>query len=424
MISASRRGLRSINSLRDRRRQEVAELLATDGATAALALHGTPLLLLEPEQVRAQYRRLRAALPFVRFHYAVKALSHDAVVAALADEGCGFDVASGEEIALLAHHGVDASRVIHTHPVKKPVEIAEARAAGVSTFVIDSENELEKFRGTDGVCLLVRLAYRSPHAKSDLSSKFGVGGFEAGRLVARAHEVGIRVAGFSFHTGSQLDDPERVAAAIADTVALMDQLEDDLGVRFDTLDIGGGFPVAYDTDVRSIETFAAVIRPVLAPLQHRFDIIAEPGRILVAEAMTLITSVVGIAERSDGCWYHLDDGVYGAYSNVVAEDVHPLVFAVKEIEGASSAETHRWATLAGPTCDSADVIARETLLPELGVGDLLASPAMGAYTVVTATRFNGRAVTPVAVLASAPSAASTAPARVREQASVAYSAVP
>ena len=128
-------------------------------------------------------------------------------------------------------------------------------------------------------------------------------------------------------------------------------------------------------------------------------IIAEPGRILAAEAMTLVTSVVGVSERGDGRWYYLDDGVYGSYSNVLAEDVHPLIFSERELNGDDTdAATHRWATLAGPTCDSTDVIAREVLLPDLAVGDLLVSPAMGAYTSVTATRFNGRDVTPIAVV--------------------------
>ena len=98
--------------------------------------------------------------------------------------------------------------------------------------------------------------------------------------------------------------------------------------------------------------------------------------------MTLVTSVVGIAERGDGRWYYLDDGLYGSYSNVLTEDVHPLIFAERELAGRDTdAATHRWATLAGPTCDSTDVIAREVLLPDLAVGDLLVSPAMGAYTV-------------------------------------------
>ncbi|MET0296630.1 MAG: type III PLP-dependent enzyme [Microbacterium sp.] len=389
--------MNAVDTLRDRRRRECAALVQTDAARAALALHGTPLLLLDPDRVRRQYRRLRAALPFVRFHYAVKALSHDDVVAALAAAGCYFDVATGEELALVVRHGVDPSRIIHTHPVKKPAEIAEASAAGIRTFVVDNVTELDKFADAPAdLRLLVRLSFRSPHAKSDLSSKFGVGRFEAERLVEAALRRGIRVAGFSFHVGSQLDDPDRFARAIADTVALMDDLEARLPVRFSVLDIGGGFPVAYDEPVASIEQVADRIRPVLEPLAARFEIVAEPGRVLVGEAMTLVTSVVGVAERDDGRWYYLDDGVYGSYSNVVAEDVHPLVFAERELRG--DADAHRWATIAGPTCDSADVVAREVLLPDLAVGDLLVSPAMGAYTAVTATRFNGRPLTPVAVV--------------------------
>lgn len=391
---------RAERSLDERRRAEASALLSTMAARAAIALHGTPVLLLDPERVRRQYRRLRNALPFVRFHYAVKALAHDTVIAALDEAGCAFDVATGEEVAQLVGRGVDPSRMLHTHPIKKPAEIAEALAAGVRRFVVDNEAELGKFvDAPPDVRLLVRLAYRSPHAKSDLSSKFGVGPFEAAHLVERAQALGIRIAGFSFHVGSQLDDPDRFAAAVADTLALMEDLERRLGARFDTLDIGGGFPVSYDTSVATIEEIAARMRPLLEPHAGRLDIIAEPGRILVAEAMTLVTSVAGIAERDDGRWYYLDDGLYGSYSNVFTEDVHPLVFAERELrDDAADAADHRWATLAGPTCDSSDVIAREVLLPELEVGDLLVSPVMGAYTTVTATRFNGRPFTPVAVV--------------------------
>jgi ornithine decarboxylase len=395
---ATRRQVRAARTHREIRAEETAALLASDIAQAAIALHGTPVLLLDPETVRRQFGRLAAALPFVGFHYAVKALSHEAVIAALADEGCGFDIATGEELDLL--DGIDRTRIIHTHPIKKAAEIAEALAAGIRTFVIDNDAELEKFAGApDDVRLLIRLAYRSPNAKSDLSTKFGVGPFEAAHLVERALECGIRIGGFSFHVGSQLDEPARFAAAIAETLELMDHLEATYSVRFETLDIGGGFPIAYDSAVTSLEDLAAVIRPLLEPRAERLSIIAEPGRVMVAEAMTLVTSVVGIAERGDGRWYYLDDGLYGSYSNVLTEDVHPLVFSERELSGRDSdAATHRWATLAGPTCDSSDVIAREALLPDLAVGDLLVSPAMGAYTVVTSTRFNGRAPTPVAVI--------------------------
>jgi ornithine decarboxylase len=403
-MSAAARGRRATRSLRETRRAEASALLSSDAARAAIALHGTPVLLLDPDRVRRQYRRLRNALPFVRFHYAVKALSHDAVIGALAAAGCGFDVATSEELQLVAAHGVDATRVIHTHPIKKPREITEAIDAGVRTFVVDNETELAKFEGTpDDVRILVRLAYRSPHAKSDLSSKFGVGAFEAEHLVERALALGIEVGGFSFHVGSQLDDADRFVQAVSETLALMAALEKRWGIRFETLDIGGGFPTAYDAPVASVEEVGARLRAVLEPYAERYDIIAEPGRVMVAEAMMLVTSVAGIAERADGRWYYLDDGLYGAYSNVLTEDVHPMIFAERELKGrATDAAPHRWATLGGPTCDSSDVIAREVMLPDLQVGDLLVSPAMGAYTTVTATRFNGRPFTPVAVVGRGP----------------------
>lgn len=387
----------AVAELVDLRRRETAALLSSDAARAALAMHGTPLLLLDAGRVLRQYQRLRRALPFVRFHYAVKALAHDAVVGALARAGCDFDVATRDELDLVVRHGAQPGRVLHTHPIKKVSEIADAIAIGVRTFVVDNEVELEKFCGAPhGVRVLVRLAYRSPHAASDLSSKFGVGAHEAERLVRRAIELGVHVAGFSFHVGSQLDDPDRFAAAVDETMALVDDLESRLPVRFSVLDIGGGFPVAYDLPVTPLEAIAERIRPALTAAASRLEIIAEPGRILAAEAMILITSVVGIAERDDGRWYYVDDGVYGSYSNVVAEGVHPLVLA--ECELRTRRTDHRWATVAGPTCDSTDVVAREVLLPDLAVGDLLASPVMGAYTSVTATRFNGRDLTPIVVV--------------------------
>ncbi len=391
--------------LDDVRRQEVAELLALPSARAALAQYGTPLLLLDVERVRAQHRRLRAALPFVRFHYAVKALDHPAVIAAIAEDGGAFDVATTEELALVRRHGVTGDRILHTHPVKKPAEIAAARAAGVSTFVVDNVSELDKFVGLDAR-VLIRLAYRSPHARVDLSSKFGVAPDAAETLVRAALDRGIRVGGFSFHVGSQLDDPARFAEATAATLALMDRLESSLPVRLDMLDIGGGFPASYDQLVAPLETIADALRPLLAPRADDIDIVAEPGRVMVAESMTLVSSVVGIADRPDGRWYYVDDGVYGSYSNVVSEGVHPLVFAERDlVDAAASTRTaaSTRATIAGPTCDSLDVIARDVALPDLAIGDLLVSPVMGAYTAVTASRFNGRPATPIAVVAASSS---------------------
>jgi ornithine decarboxylase len=121
---------------------------------------------------------------------------------------------------------------------------------------------------------------------------------------------------------------------------------------------------------------------------HDFTLLAEPGRYLAADCMTLLTSVVGTAERDGREWHYLDDGLYGSYSNVMTEDVHPPILALRELtdDGASQYEP---VTLAGPTCDSADVIARDYPMPPLEVGDIVVSPMMGAYTAVTSSRFNG-----------------------------------
>lgn len=381
---------------RARRRAGLAALLERTDVRDAIRHGGTPVLLLDLDTVRAQYRRLVRALPGVRFHYAVKALAHPAVIESLRDEDACFDVASLDELAAVTAAGVGVERVICTQPIKTVGEIRETYASGVRTFVVDNATEVAKLAGLPSdLRVLVRLAYPNPAARCDLSSKFGVDPAGVGELVERALHQGTTVAGFSFHVGSQLDDVRPFRDAVAGTLDLMGALEARLPVRFDTLDIGGGIPAGYDRDVVQIEEVAAALRPLLSSRSAELDVIAEPGRVVVADAMTLVTSVVGIADRPDGRWYYLDDGLYGSYSNVLTEHVHPLVIAEREVHGIPST-SH--ATLAGPTCDSSDVICRATPMPELEVGDLVLSPTMGAYTTVTASRFNGRPLTRIVPL--------------------------
>lgn len=385
------------------RAREVAELLEHPGVAGALGRHGTPLLLLEPDRIRTQYRRLTTAPPFVEFFYAVKALAHPVVIDTLAEEGCGFDVASIEEVDLVRSRGLPTSAMLFTHPVKKPSEIAAARDRGFRLFVADNPVELRKIAAAcPGAGVLIRLAYGNPDAKSDLSTKFGAAREDARDLTLLAMHLDLDVRGFSFHAGSQSGDPGPFVIAVERTLQVMDTLESTIPIRFEMLDIGGGFPVAYDRTVASIEEIGAALRSSLRDRADEVRIVAEPGRVLVAESMALLTSVVGTAERAGRPWIYLDDGVYGSYSNVVAEDVHPLLIPVSGSGATSPPGPAALTTVAGPTCDSADVIARDVLLPELAVGDLLASPAMGAYTLVTATTFNGRGLPHVEVIEHTP----------------------
>jgi ornithine decarboxylase len=376
-------------------------LRARAGHWRALAAeHGTPLLVLDPHRVAAQYSLLTEHLPRFRLHYAVKALPHPAVLSVLAACGSSFDVATGTEVDLLHAMGIPMARAIYTHPVKKPADIDHAYARGIRTFVVDNPIEAQKFAGRPSdVEILVRLAFGNPSAKSDLSTKFGVDPADAELLVKHVASAGVRFAGFSFHVGSQGTSVTPYRKALDATVLLSRHVERTLGLHVSTIDVGGGFPVSYRDEMAPIDAIGAVVADVLGP-RHDYAMLAEPGRFVVADCMTLLTSVVGSATRAGRTWHYLDDGLYGSYSNVLTEDVHPPILALSELDADPDGQPPLEAvTLAGPTCDSVDVIAHDYPMPTLGVGDLVVSPVMGAYTSVTSSRFNGIAETKIVVSA-------------------------
>ena len=378
------------------RRSQLREDLREDSdrLTALAERHGTPLLVLRPHLVARRYRLLAEKLQGFRLHYAVKALPHPIVLSTIAVCGGGFDVASSGEVDRLQDLGLPMDRCIDTHPVKKPADIDHAYAAGIRTFVVENPCEVQKFAGRpDDIELLVRLAFRNPTAKSDLSSKFGVMPADAELLVKHIIASGAKFAGFSFHVGSQSATVEPYGAALRGTLDLLAHVEETLGVRGRVIDIGGGFPVSYRDDVPDLDAITDVIDDELGSARNDFTLLAEPGRFLVADCMTLLTSVVGRAERDGQVWHYLDDGLYGSYSNVMTEDVHPPILALRELD--NDAVSLEPVTLAGPTCDSADVIARDYPMPGLDVGDIVVSPMMGAYTSVTSSGFNGIAATPI-----------------------------
>ncbi|HYM33988.1 MAG TPA: hypothetical protein VET48_01265, partial [Steroidobacteraceae bacterium] len=246
---------------------------------ALVAQFGSPLLVVDCGQVRKQYHALKAALPGVDLHYALKPLPHAAVVACLRDEGAFFDLATTGEVEMVKQQGVAPERCIHTHPIKRDQDIRDALRFGVTTFVVDNPDEVKKFvRYRKRAELLIRVSFRSPDAVCDLSKKFGCDPAAVLELMHLARRVGVRVRGLSFHVGSQAIDPSKYVEAIEACKNLFAEALLAGLPGLDMLDIGGGFPVPYREDVPSIDEFCAPIREALTKMPAHVRVIAEPGR--------------------------------------------------------------------------------------------------------------------------------------------------
>ena len=355
----------------------------TPDLRALVAHHGTPLLLIDCHAIRTQYRALRQALPDVTLCYALKPLPHRNVVAELRDLGASFDVATTGEIKLVRAAGVAAERCIHTHPIKSSRDISAALRFGIRTFVVDNPDELRKFRRhRKNADVLLRLSFRDPTAVVDLSRKFGCEPAAVLPLLSLARKLGVRVRGLSFHVGSQVADPSKYVEAIGVCAELIASADQSGVAALDVLDIGGGFPIPYHDERLPIRQFCRPIRQALRKLPKHVRVLAEPGRFIAGPAGTAVARVIGRAQREGRWWYYLDDGIYGSFSGQLYDHArYPI--EVPDRDGPLHPSV-----LAGPTCDSIDVVREDLPLPELQIGDLVVGRMMGAYTSATATDFN------------------------------------
>jgi len=344
--------------------------------------YGSPLFIIDAERVRRQYRRLAAALPGVDLHYALKPLPHSSVITTLNAEGAYFDLATNGEVELVRRLKIAPQRCIHTHPIKRDSDIRTALSFGVRHFVVDNPDELRKFvKFRSRAALLIRVCFRSPDAVVDLSRKFGCDPGSVADLFRLAAELRLTVDGLSFHVGSQAADAAMVVKAIAvcrDLLPIARYAGHDLSI----LDIGGGYPVDYVDRALAIEEYCAPICAALRTLPATIRVIAEPGRYIAAPAAIAVASVMGRAQRGGHWWYYLDDGLYGSYSGQIYDH------ARYPVEALVPPGSKYPSILAGPTCDSIDVVREQIELPKLDVGDLIVGRVMGAYTWASASEFN------------------------------------
>lgn len=349
---------------------------------AARENYTRPFLILDTGIVRDKARRLRASMPRVRPHYAVKANPDRRVLKVLAQEGVGFEIASTDELDLLISLGVSAAEVFYSNPVKSRDAIAYAAGKGVEWFVVDSVDESRRvFEVKPDAKQYLRIA--TPNIGSDwpLSGKFGAGVADTREIIAAAAKMGADLAGVTFHVGSQCRNPANWRVGIEKARAVFDAMLK-AGLKPRLLDIGGGFPVRHVKPIPSIEVIGEVVNEALKAFPEEVRVIAEPGRYMVSDAGYFVCRVLGTAMRAGKRWMHWDAGVFGG----VIETTEGLKYRVRTDR---SGHDIPW-NVGGPTCDSVDVVLRDEPLPsDLQEGDFIYLHNAGAYTTAYASRFNG-----------------------------------
>lgn len=341
-----------------------------------------PFLVVDSDLIRSKARRFIDAMPRVRPHYAVKANPHPDVLRTLVEEGVGFEIASVAELELLMDLGVPAREIYYSNPIKSRDYLQCAARAGVEWYVLDCVEELEKI---DEVKPDAKLYVRidAPNVGSDwpLSGKFGAHGEEVREIIAAAVRLKADLAGVTFHVGSQCRNPENWRVGIESAKRVMAQMRM-AGLTPRLLNIGGGYPVLHTKPIPAIEDIAAVVNAALADVPEEVRVMAEPGRYLVSDAAWFVCRVIGTATRAGKRWMYWDAGVFGG----LIETMEGLEYRVLTDRNGPSIP---W-TVAGPTCDSVDVVLREHLLPgDLREGDFVYIPNAGAYTSAYASGFNG-----------------------------------
>ena len=353
----------------------------------------TPVLELHVPTALARLNQLRAALPGTAVHYAVKANPHPELLRALVGAGASFDVASPAEVQACLDAGARPADLVYSNPIKRRADIVASAAMGVRLFVVDTNVETHKVaEAAPGSAVLCRIVTSGSGSDWPLSRKYGCSTAEAVEVLRLAAGLGLAPAGVSFHVGSQQRNPSAWDAPIEASSRIFAALRE-AGLRPWLLDLGGGFPAAHEGGAPSLDTYGVAIRK---SLRRRFGsrrprTLIEPGRSIVADAGRLVTSVVAVVHRGDTRWVYLDAGVFTGLVETLDE-------AIRYRLETDATGTTGPCVLAGPTCDSADVLYEKqpVHLPlSLAEGDRVVLTSAGAYTTCYSTvGFNGFAPLP------------------------------
>lgn len=345
--------------------------------------NGTPLFIISRSELIKNLNRFRTLLPRVEPFYAVKSNSHPEILKVFAKKGASFDVASQGEMESLFKINVPADRMLFANTIKRSEALRFVKDHRINLMTFDSEYELYKIsKFTPDAKVLVRVKVPNVGSIVELSVKFGVEPADAILLLIKAHKLGLKPVGISFHVGSQCLKVENYIEALemASIIFRDAKLKQ---LPLETLDIGGGFPIRhfdYENDYFA-EMSVTINKEMDRLFEPSIKIIAEPGRALVGSACTLVMKVIGKAIRFNKHWYYLDDGIYGSLSGLIYDHCKYQYKTLRK-------GTTQISTLAGPTCDGLDVISYTEEMPELEIGDIIYASNAGAYSIASATNFN------------------------------------
>ncbi|EAX89268.1 Pyridoxal-dependent decarboxylase, pyridoxal binding domain containing protein [Trichomonas vaginalis G3] len=351
-------------------------------------------------KVRYSTQLWESYLPRVKAHYAVKCCDEPNILRFLADRGFGFDCASKKELQMITELGVDANRIVFSHPLKNHEALVYAKELGVDRMAFDTEEELRKIlRYYPEAEVFLRVKPKFTNAKIPLSKKFGAAPEDVPNLLQLAHELGANFIGFSFHVGSLCDDINTFRTALQYVSELKVKAEE-LGLNVCFIDIGGGFLPPNAPCNNSFKEITETINAAIDEFfgENEIEFIGEPGRFFASEYMDLILPVIGAKVHVDGHGektqsIYIPDGIYGAFNALIYDHAEPH-FEIHTEGESEKLPTTIW----GQTCDSADIVYEDMMWPELEVGDLLIIRRFSAYTYSPTAFFNGFHHHPVVVL--------------------------
>ncbi|MCE5194947.1 MAG: type III PLP-dependent enzyme [Nitrospiraceae bacterium] len=345
----------------------------------------TPVLLIDKEKVREKVSLIGQNIKNSMVFYAVKANPDIQVLKFINKLNLGFEIASEGELEVLASIGVKSDRMITSNPVKSFKFLKIAQSYGVNYFAYDSFDEVDKMaKFVPGANVYVRLAVPNEGSEWPLSKKFGVEQDTAIKLLSYAKEKKLNPVGITFHVGSQCTNMYNWNSALDKAKTVFD-LASKRGLRLSFLDIGGGYPINYIKNVVGVETIEKNIDSIIYErFPKNVKVILEPGRSVIGDAGIFAASVIGKAQRDGDNWLYIDVGVF----NGLMESIGGIKYTYL-VESSRDTKTKKKWTLAGPSCDSFDVIDKEIFLPEPEIGSLVLILAGGAYTISYASEFNG-----------------------------------